>query len=102
MSLTKKFLKSKPVCKVTFKLQAEEAKKAKSALLLGDFNDWNPKKAKMTKLKSGAFTSTLDLPTGQSYAFRYKLDGDVWINDESADKYIPSGVGTEENCVVEV
>ncbi|NND31323.1 MAG: glycoside hydrolase [Saprospiraceae bacterium] len=102
MSLTKKFLKSKPVCKVTFKLQTEEAKDAKSALLLGDFNNWNPKKAKMTKLKNGAFTTTLDLPTGQSYAFRYKLDGGVWVNDDSADTYVPSGVGLEENSVVEV
>ena len=102
MSITKKFLKSKPICKVTFKLQAEEAKDAKTALLLGDFNDWNPKKAKMTKLKSGAFTTTLDLTTGQSYSFRYKVDGNVWINDESADSYLPTGVSLEENSVVEV
>ena len=102
MSITKKFLKSKPICKVTFKLQAEEAKTAKTALLLGDFNDWNPKKAKMTKLKSGAFTTTLDLTTGQSYQFRYKVDGNVWINDESADSYQPTGVSLEENSVVEV
>jgi 1,4-alpha-glucan branching enzyme len=102
MSLTKKFLKSKPVCKVTFKLEAEEAKTAKTALLLGDFNDWNPKKGKMTKLKSGAFTTTLDLTTGQEYAFRYKIDGSTWINDDAADKYVASGVSLEENSVVEV
>jgi 1,4-alpha-glucan branching enzyme len=102
MSITKKFLKSKPICKVTFKLQAEEAKDAKTALLLGDFNEWNPKKAKMTKLKSGTFTTTLDLTTGKSYAFRYKIDGNVWINDESADSYLPTGISLEENSVVEI
>ena len=102
MSLTKKFLKSKPVCKVTFKLQSELAKDAKSAVLVGDFNNWNPKKVKMTKLKNGAFTTTLDLETGKSYAYRYMLDGSQWVNDEGADKYAPAGVGTEENCVVEL
>ncbi|MCB0669990.1 MAG: isoamylase early set domain-containing protein [Saprospiraceae bacterium] len=102
MSLTKKFLKSKPVCKVTFKLQHEAAKDAKSAALVGDFNNWNPKKVKMTKLKNGAFTTTLDLETGKEYAYRYMLDGKLWVNDEAADKYVPAGVGSEENCVVEV
>jgi 1,4-alpha-glucan branching enzyme len=102
MSLTKKFLKSKPVCKVTFKLQSEEAKDAKSATLVGDFNNWNPKKAKMTKLKNGAFTTTLDLETGQSYAFRYMLNGSQWVNDDAADKYVSSGVGAEQNCVLEL
>ena len=102
MSLTKKFLKSKPVCKVTFKLQSELAKEAKSAVLVGDFNNWNPKKLKMTKLKNGAFTTTLDLETGKSYAYRYMLDGSKWVNDEEADKYVPSGIGVEDNCVVEL
>ena len=102
MSVTKKFLKSKPVCKVTFKLQSELAKEAKSAVLVGDFNNWNPKKVKMTKLKNGAFTTTLDLETGKSYAYRYMLDGSKWVNDEEADKYVPSGIGVEENCVVEL
>lgn len=82
MSITKKFLKSKPVCKVTFRLQADEVKKAKSASLVGDFNDWNPKREKMRKLKNGSFTTTLDLETGKNYEFRYVVDGNNWMNDE--------------------
>ncbi len=102
MSLTKKFLKSKPVCKVTFKLQAEEAIAAKTAVLVGDFNEWNPKKDKMKKLKNGAFTTTLDLATGQSYEFRYMIEGGEYLNDDTADSYVPTGVSLEENSVVEL
>ncbi len=102
MSLKKKFLKSKPVCKVTFRLVSDPAKKAKAASLVGDFNGWNPKKAKMKKLKDGSFTTTVDLETGRSYEFRYQLDNKTWVNDDAADSYVPTGVSLEENSVVEV
>ena len=100
MSLTKKFLKSKPVCKVTFKLKSDAAKDAKTAKVLGDFNDWNPKKGKMKKLKSGDFTLTLDLESGRDYEFRYLIGTSNWENDEAADKYVPTGISFEENGVV--
>ena len=100
MSVTKKFLKSKPKCKVTFRLESEEAKNAKAASLVGDFNGWNPKKAKMKKLKNGTFTTTIDLDVGNAYEFRYQLDGGVWVNDDAADQYVPTGVSLEENSVV--
>ncbi len=102
MSLTKKFLKSKPICKVTFRLKSDSAKEAKKVNVLGDFNDWNPKKGKMKKLKSGEFTLTLDLDSGRDYEYRYLVGGKEWENDDAADKYVPSGVGVEENCVVSV
>ena len=102
MSLTKKFLKSKPVCKVTFKLQSDSAKEAKKATILGDFNDWNPKKGLMKKLKNGSFTATMDLDSGKEYQFRYLLDGETWENDDQADQYVPTGVSYDENCVVSV
>ena len=38
--LKKKFIKSKPICQVTFQLPQDiEAKKVS---LVGEFNDWNP------------------------------------------------------------
>ena len=102
MSLQKKFLKSKPICKVTFKLDSDIALDAKKAAIVGDFNNWDPKKGKMDKMKSGPFKATVDLETGKSYQFRYVLDGKIWENDESADDYVPTGVSLEENCVVAV
>ena len=101
MSLTKKFLKSKPVCKVTFKVDPEIVQDAKKVMLAGEFNKWSTgKKAEMKKLKSGAFTATVDLETGKEYAFRYVVDGKKWINEPEADKFAPSGVSYEENSVV--
>ena len=41
MSLKKRFLKSRPVCQVTFRLPLEAASQAKEVVLLGDFNNWD-------------------------------------------------------------
>ena len=37
MSIKKQFIKTKPVCKVTFSLEAKEANQVS---VIGDFNDW--------------------------------------------------------------
>lgn len=103
MSIKKKFLKSKPVCKVTFNLPADSVNGAKEVLLVGEFNEWNPDTAEtMRKLKDGSYTRTLDLDAGKSYQFRYLLDGENWVNDTEADAYVPNGVSYEENSVVEL
>ncbi|HBY53528.1 MAG TPA: glycoside hydrolase, partial [Marinilabiliales bacterium] len=64
MSLKKQFLKSKPVCKVFFRLDAADAKGANSVQLLGDFNNWDKSSEPMTALKTKDFTETLELETG--------------------------------------
>ena len=102
MSLTKKYLKSKPVCKVTFKLTPEQIEGAKKVALVGEFNNWDASQTPMRKLKDGSFTKTVELSVGEDYEFRYLLDGEKWINDEGADKYVPTGVSYEENCAVSV
>ncbi len=100
VSLTKKYLKTKPVCKVTFKLQKQECQSANSAILSGEFSDWQP--IAMKKLKSGDFTVTLDLEKDKQYQFRYLLDENKWENDWQADGYIPSPISYEDNSVVVV
>lgn len=100
MSLKKQFLKSKPICKVTFTVDADLINGAKEVAVLGEFNNWDPSEATMRKLKDGSFTKTLELETGHEYQFRYLLDGERWINDTAADKYTYSGVAAEENSVV--
>ncbi len=104
MSLKKKYLKSKPVCKVTFSLPAEVVTEgAKEVALVGEFNDWNLDTAEtMRKLKDGSYTRTLDLDAGRAYQYRFVIDGENWVNDTEADAYVPSGLGVEENCVVEL
>ncbi|WP_372745243.1 isoamylase early set domain-containing protein [Lutibacter sp.] len=101
MGLKKQFLKSKPICKVTFSLSEEEAKGAKKVDLLGDFNDWNTKKAiALKKNKNGSFKVVLDLDVEKEYQFKYLFDGAQWENDWDADKYVDNGIGEENSVVV--
>ena len=101
MSITKKFLKSKPVCKVTFKVEKDQLDGASKVYLVGDFNDWNKSSHPMKGLKNGSFSATLDLESGREYQFRYLIDGDKWLNDEEADKFVASPYG-EQNAVIAI
>jgi 1,4-alpha-glucan branching enzyme len=102
MGLQKQFLKSKPVCKVTFRLPKQVAGGAGAVHLVGEFNGWDTAATPMRKLKSGDFTVTLDLETGGEYQFRYLIDGDRWENDEAADRYMPSPYPGVDNSVAVV
>tara|TARA_R110001592_G_scaffold52649_9_gene161397 strand:+ start:125702 stop:126010 length:309 start_codon:yes stop_codon:yes gene_type:complete len=102
MTLQKKYLKSKPVCKVKFELPKENAQDAKMVSLVGDFNQWDEQAGVMKKQRNGNFALTLDLSTGAEYQFRYFLDGERWENDPAADKYTPNNVCGADNSVVVV
>lgn len=99
MSLKKQFLKSKPVCKVSFRLDASEASGASRVQLLGDFNNWDESVASMTALKSNDFTATLELEAGKEYQFRYLVDGLTWKNDPQADYFVTNNLGDENGVV---
>ncbi len=97
--LKKSYSKTGAACRVTFKYNNEE--KAQSAVLAGEFNGWSLQETPMKKLKDGSFSATLSLPAGQSYRFRYVLDGGVWVNDTDADGYAPNEYG-EANSVITI
>ena len=99
MSLKKQVLKSKPVCKVTFRFTNEIKEGADKVNLVGDFNNWDEKSLEMKKLKSGEFTTLVELEKGKSYQFRYLVNGNEWYNDADADSFVTNSYGTE-NCVV--
>jgi 1,4-alpha-glucan branching enzyme len=100
MAIQKKYLKSKPVCKVTFSLAKEQVAGADQVAVVGDFNNWDATSNVMAALKSGGFKLQLDLPKDETFEFRYLADGIIWVNDESADAYKPAGVGYDDNCVL--
>ncbi len=102
MSLKKQYLKTRPVCKVTFRLGKEAAENAENVHLVGDFNEWNTWITPMKKLKNGSFTVTLNLDVNREYQFRYLINQKLWENDWEADNYVPSGVSGSENSVVVV
>jgi len=88
-SLTRHSATSDNLCKVTFRLPKEAAHNAKTATVVGDFNNWDPTEHKMKKLKNGDFTLTLGLPCNREYSFRYLIDANRWEDDWFADKYVP-------------
>lgn len=97
--ITKKFLKSKPVCKATFTFPVEAAPEAKEVALVGDFNEWNAETGIVLKKQKKVFKTTVDLEAGKEYQFRYLVDGQQWENDWAADAYIASPYGVDNSVV---
>ena len=102
MCIEKKKLQKSSLCKVKFSVPREVAETAKSAYLVGDFNDWDPAAIPMKKSKAGSYDVVLELQTGKDYQFRYLLDNQRWENDINADRFVPNGFGDSVNSVVSI
>jgi 1,4-alpha-glucan branching enzyme len=100
--IKKEYLKTKKVCRVTFRLPKIAATDAKSVNIVGDFNGWSIHANPMKKLRSGDYTITLELEPGREYQFRYLIGDSRWENDWNADKYVKSPYGDSDNSVVMV
>ncbi|KAA1245007.1 isoamylase early set domain-containing protein [Aquimarina sp. RZ0] len=98
MAITKQYLKSKPICKVTFTVPAKEAT---SVHVAGEFNEWNTEATALKKLKNGTFKGTLDLPKDNKFQFKYVVDGQ-WTNEAEADGYLWNEFAASENSVLEL
>lgn len=98
MSIKKQFIKTKPVCKVTFTV---DAKDADTASVVGDFNNWSPSEGELSKLKNGTFKGVFDINKDATYEFKYVVDG-VYVNDQEADYFIWNEFAGTENGVLEV
>ena len=96
MAIKTQFLKSKPVCKVTFTVPAAEAKQVTVA---GNWNEWNTEAEPLKKLKNGTFKGTVNLEAGQAYEFKYVVDGQ-WQNDVEADGYAWNDYAAADNSVI--
>ena len=55
----------------------------------------------MKKSPDGSFSVKMQLDTNKEYQFRYCLDGNTWINDWKADKYVRSEMANDDNSVVD-
>ncbi|WP_291867104.1 isoamylase early set domain-containing protein [Maribacter sp.] len=98
MAIAKQYLKTKPICKVTFTVPASEAKKVE---VVGDFNNWKPKGAALKKLKNGTFKGALNLPKESTFEFKYLIDG-AYVNEIEADRYQWNEYAGSENAVLEL
>jgi 1,4-alpha-glucan branching enzyme len=87
--------------KVTFTLPVQIIDNATSALLLGDFNNWDLNSGSvMTPQKDGSLKTTINLEYGKTYQYRYLLSNGIWINDENAAEFVPQY--QIQNCVITV
>jgi 1,4-alpha-glucan branching enzyme len=93
--LTKKYFKTKDEAEVTFEFNREDVT---SAALVGDFNDWQGLEMKYNK-KSKSYKAKIRLPKGETFHFRYLLNGVEWENDYNADQYIANEFGSENSIV---
>ena len=98
MAVKKQFIKTKPVCKVTFSL---EAKEANNVAVVGDFNNWNPEVGELSKLKNGTFKGAFDVEKDNSFEYKYIVDG-AYFNEVEADSYRWNEFAGAENSVLEV
>jgi 1,4-alpha-glucan branching enzyme len=98
MAIKKQYLKSKPVCKVTFEVSAKEAN---NVSVVGDFNEWNAGTTPLKKLKNKKFKGIVSLEKGNSYEFKYLVDG-TYINEENPDALKWNAFANAENSVLEV
>jgi len=96
MSVKKQFIKTKPICKVTFSI---EAKDADQVSVIGDFNDWKIEDGALSKLKNGTFKGTFDLDKDTTYEFKYVVDG-TYVNEPEADSFKWNDFAGAENSVL--
>lgn len=96
MAIKKTFTKTKPVCKVTFSI---EAKEAQTVSVVGDFNGWSAESGTLAKQKNGTFKGTFDLPKDQSFEFKYLVD-EAYVSDPEADGSRWNDFAGAENSVL--
>lgn len=78
----------------TFTLDAAEAKEV---ILMGDFNDWNPKSHPMKKNENGMWNKVVMLTPGD-YEYKFLVDGQ-WREDPLNERVCPNRFGTYNNVI---
>ncbi len=95
--IKKSYLNDGKTCRVTFRVPQEA--NAATVVLTGDFTGWDEAPIEMPQRKDGSFSTTVNLKPGQSYRFRYILDGERWANDDGADSYVENPFGSDDSIV---
>ena len=80
--------------KISFSFESSDAKEV---ILMGDFNNWNPKKHLMKQDRDGVWNKAVILPPG-SYEYKFLVDGQ-WKEDPQNDKTCLNCFGTYNNIL---
>ncbi len=71
---------------------------ALEVILVGDFNQWDPKKHPMKRNSNGAWEKSVLLAPG-TYEYKFCVDGE-WINDPENPLLCPNCFGSKNNFIV--
>lgn len=101
MAMVKRYTKDKKACRVKFILPKEIAENFREVSIVGDFNNWDPHKNKMThKNGDGSICIELDFEAGNEYHFKYLCDNEVWLNEPEADELSSTHYSNTYNSVI--
>lgn len=88
---------------ITFSLPTEALGEATEAMLLGDFNNWNPENAPILSVQAdGTLKTNVLLEPGKTYEYRFLLSDGRWVNDWAAKSYVFHPELNIENSVITV
>ncbi|MFC1828026.1 glycogen-binding domain-containing protein [Thermodesulfobacteriota bacterium] len=80
--------------RATFSLEAPDAGEV---FLMGDFNQWDPKKHPMKKDEKGVWKKAVMIPPG-TYEYKFKVDG-RWRMDPQNENRCQNRFGTYNNLL---
>jgi 1,4-alpha-glucan branching enzyme len=82
--------------KVTFTFESSHAEEV---ILMGDFNEWNPKKHPMQHKGDGTWLKSVMLSPGK-YEYKFMVNGQ-WVEDVVNNQSCPNCFGTR-NSIIEM
>lgn len=94
--LKKRFFKTNDDCEVTFEFESDAAT---AVALVCEANDWQPVEMKKAKTNGSPFKTKLRLPKDEQFQYLYLVDGQNWVNDETADAQMPNEYGATNSVV---
>lgn len=87
---------------ITFSLPGSLMGNATQAILLGDFNNWDPAQATVLIAQNdGTLKADVWLEPGKTYEYRFLLNDGRWVNDAAAQAQVfKPEVGAENSVIV--
>jgi hypothetical protein len=86
---------------VIFALPTREVA-GETVAVVGDFNDWDPGANLLAiSVDESEMAARVRLRVGRRYAFRYLTASGYWLDDDTAHRYEPNGMGGH-NCILDL
>ena len=77
-----------------------EAPQAASVTIVGDFNDWDPRRTQLVRAShEGLWRARLRLVPGV-YQYSFVLDGTAWVSDPLAKTMLADGFGGKNSVII--